>query len=461
MAPSGSGGLPPKSRRGTIPRRDPAKALGSELGTWVMGSPDTLSSARPARDLIRLAVASLISLASTVASAASDEGPEPPKLGPVSLKTGSGTIDLGVSLQLRADVRSIEGDDGRSGEVAISINRLRMSASGNFLDERVTFEVQLNTTPESFELVDVWIGFVFAPSLRLRLGQMKVPYTWYRQLSFTRLAFVDWSPTTAWFGSERQLGAMLHDDPAKSGWSYRLGVFTGENRRSSHAFRLAEIYGEPLENASGADGFAVADDVDPELVGTLRWTSDGFDAEQQVDWDGGPARFLLAASGAVNFDSDETEDFAGRASIDAWLKLRHFSMVATGYLALSKEVLDDDLIVAATGLNLEAAYLIDRKVELAARFALIDPTDALTDDARTRAERIIEGAVSEDEEERLRGRYGDAGTLLEEHELRLGVSYFLVGHSLRVQLDGGWIHRELRAGPRDDFEARTIVQLAF
>jgi hypothetical protein len=384
------------------------------------------------------------------------------RIGPVEWSLPAGTVELGFAAQLRADVLSRDAGDRRSEKLSLSVGRLRTTLRGGFFEDRLQFEFQANTTPATFELVDVWMSFAFDPSLQIRVGQMIVPYTWYRQISFSALSLVDWAPTTAWFGSERQFGLLLHDEAAdESPLSYRVGVFSGENRRASHAIRLRQYYGEPLRNRSAATEGRPTREVDPELVGTLRWSSPGFDGGAQTDFVGGPMRWSLAVSSALNFDADDTEDFVARSAVEGWLKVHHLSLLAIGYLGLSNETRGDDVIVAASGVNVEAAYRLGRAFEIAGRFALVIPTDALARDARTRARDIIDGAGSPEERDALVLQYENAGDTTREQEARLGLTYFVVGHSLKFQADAAWIQRELRGGTRNDVQARALLQLTF
>ena len=404
----------------------------------------------------------MLAIVAPSAQAETSEGGAESRIGPVEWGLGADTVGLGFAVQLRADVLSRDVGDRRSEELSLSIGRLRTTLRGGFFDDRFQFEFQANTTPATFELVDVWMSFAFDPSLQLRVGQMIVPYTWYRQISFSALSLVDWAPTTEWFGSERQFGLMLHDEAADdSPLSYRVGVFSGENRRTSHAIRLRQFYGEPIRNLSAATDGGPTREVDPELVGTVRWSSPGFDGDAQTDFAGGPIRWSLAVSSAANLDADDAEDFVARGAIEGWLKVRHLSVLAIGYLGLANETQGDDLIVAAGGVNVEAAYRLGRAFEIAGRFALVIPTEALVNDARTRARDIIDGAGSPEERDALVLQYENAGDTTREQEARLGLTYFVVGHSLKFQADAAWIQRELRGGTRDDVQARALLQLTF
>ena len=52
--------------------------------------------------------------------------------------------------------------------------------SSAFLEGRVRSSFQLNITPSSFELIDMWLMYSPADRASIRIGQFKVPYTRYR-----------------------------------------------------------------------------------------------------------------------------------------------------------------------------------------------------------------------------------------------------------------------------------------
>jgi len=385
----------------------------------------------------------------------------PPQLGPAWIDAGVGRIRLGLGTQLRVEVFSFDEDGGGENDVAFLVRRLRTTLSGRFLEERLSFAAQINTTAGNFELVDVWIDMEFLRALRIRFGQFKIPFDAYRQQSFSRLLLPDWSMPTGWFGAERQFGLMVHDAGSGPGLDYAFGTFTGQNRRAGHAVRLPRLYGEPVSNPSQVDGVGEIDRVHPEIVGSIRYATPGFSDESMSDRAGGPLRALVAAGGTFDVQPEEARDFRARASAEAWFKVRHVSVVALGYLGLVDPATREGAILGATGLTAQAAVRFRPRMEVAFRYAWVQLTEALSDDARDRARAVVDAAESPEDAARLDAQYADAGDLRWEHELLGGFTYFFVGHSLKWQIDLGWIHERTRERAGDDFRLRTHLQLAF
>jgi hypothetical protein len=372
--------------------------------------------------------------------------------------TGAGQLRIGLATQFRIDVTSDDDGAERRLRSAVLVRRLRTTLSGRFLDDRLSFAMQINTTAGNFELVDMWVDAELHSVVRLRVGQFKVPLDQYRQQSFTRLLLVDWARTTAWFGAERQFGVMVHD-AATGRVDYRFGVFTGQNRRAGHAISLPQLYGEPVSNPSRVDGIGEVDEVHPELIGSLRFTSVGFSDSSLSDRVGGPLRTLFALSSAVDFDPEPGRDFRARFVGEAWAKVAHVSLQAIGYLGFVDGTTRDGLL-PAVGANLQAAYRLSPSFEVAARYGVVPLSSALSDDARDRAADLVEAAPTPEEAASLTAQYADAGALRWEQELTVGGTWFVVGHGLKLQSDLGWIHQGRRDGDQDDFRARLMLQLA-
>lgn len=385
----------------------------------------------------------------------------PTQLGPAMIDAGAGRIRLGLSTQLQSTF--FDGDEGggaRSLDANVLIRRLRTVISGRFLEDRLSFAFQLNTTPGNFEVLDMWIDLEIRSMFRVRLGQFKVPFTAYRQQSFSRTMLVDWSLASVWFGAERQLGVMVHDE-ASGPFDYAIGVFTGQNRRASFNTGLAELYGEPVTNPSRVDGIGEVDRIHPEIVGSLTYRSPGYSSSSLSDRSGGPLRYLLVFSSAVDIQPEEARDDAARFGLEAWFKYAHWSIVTTTYASLNETTQTDRFILGAAGGHVQTAYRFTQQFELALRYALVALTPSLSDDARDRGQAIIQSAATPEETEALRAQYGDAGDLRSEQEVTLGGSWFIVGHSLKFSADAGWLWRALRGGDRHDLRIRLQAQLSF
>ncbi len=392
----------------------------------------------------------------------SSESEWPTKLGPLEIRGDVGHLRFGLATQFRVGLESREGAMGRADEVSVSVRRLRTTLRGGFFDDRLTYAFQLNVVPGAFELIDAWLDGEIVEGLHLRVGQMKVPFTRYRLQSFTRLLLADWAESTRYLGGERQLGLLVSGDPAHASLYYSVGVFTGQNRRAGHGVGQPILYGEPVLNPSDAgDGFGGVNSVHPEVVGLLSHGSEGMDTNHLTDETRGPLRYLLTFSAAVDLDPIVALDHLARFAPEAWLKIGGLTLVGVGYLGLSLASVDQRVLVSTYGFDLEAAYRFDRTFEIAARDAWTRVGGDLSADARSRADGLIAMAADPMEMATLTAQYQNVGLLVASNELTFGLNVYLIGDSLKWQTDGTWYHRTRRDGDREDFRARTQIQLAF
>jgi len=387
----------------------------------------------------------------------------PTRLGPFQIVTDIGRVRFGLATQMRLQYDNFDNGDGtRTSATTALIRRLRTSMSGRFLDDRLSFAFQLNSVPGAFELIDMWVDGEILDDIRLRMGQLKIPFTRYRLQSFTRLLLDDWADPTFYFGAERQLGFMVHDGPDNPTFDYSVGLFAGENRRAGHAVGLTTLYGEPIVNESDFEaGIGKVDDFHPELVVMVGHGSEDFSTSALTDASGGGFRYLLTLSGAADFTPVATEDMVARIAPEAWFKYEGLSVVAVGYIGLVETAVNPEVILGMTGMNLEVAYRISRWIEVATRWSQTLISEDLSTDARTRADGIIAGATTPEEMAALAEQYSSTGLLRAINELTLGFNVYFIGHSLKWQTDATWRHRGRRSGDADDARVRTQLQLAF
>ncbi len=354
-------------------------------------------------------------------------------LGPVALRGDFGSLRLAMAAQLRGTLsHDANGTDGVFG-----LRRLRLWVRARFLDERVAFRLQLDASPRSPELVDLWVQGRARPGLAFRLGQTKVPLSHYWDRSFTGTVFVDWPLTVRYF-TGRSTGLLAFDPRRDRTWGWDLGVFTGEASRAANGFREPTIYGEPRFNRSSFRGYVAPNTPHPELAGRVRWR-------------GRP--LTLAASAAWDMRPTYTQDQLARFALDGELRSERFGFYAGGFLSLFEDR-DGDPILGLGGSHLEARARLHERVDLGLRYVTIVRSEALRDDARAYATQHVAEAPEEAD------RYQGVGDLRAEHELALALAVYAVGHDLKWQTDATW-RREAGATDRNELLARTQVQLAF
>lgn len=399
------------------------------------------------------------------ARAEGQDGPE--RVGPFTLTSADGKhrVSLGFVGQLRFELTNRGGafgaSGGRSTEHAIVLRRVRSLLGASLLEGRLNLGFQLSTAPGSVELMDLWADYRFLPGLRLRLGQFKTPFGRYRWVSFTRLVLVDWPIAAQRFGSERQIGVMLHDGQKDdTPWSWAAGVFAGYGARASFATGLARSYAEPLPNPSNLLDPAAPGAIHPEIFVRLAHNAEGIDAETNSDLRASGFRHSVGLSVAYDFQPVVARDFSLRISPELLLKIHGVSLNLVGYFGFFEKSDGGDFAFGAWGLTGEAAWRFARHFEVSLRGSFVDLLDELRDDARLRAATRLAAATGETRAA-LEKQYASAGVADTSLEVAVGFNVYLVGHSLKWQTDVAWLRSDSPYETTDAIRVRTQAILAF
>ncbi|MFO0601721.1 MAG: hypothetical protein U0324_01045 [Polyangiales bacterium] len=374
-------------------------------------------------------------------AAAAQSTPAPPAPAPAA--PASLTPTLVAQLRFTAS----EALDGAAPSPLLEVRRLRAGLRGSALGGRLSGAVVLNATPAALELIDAWAEFALTPTLRLRGGQSKQPFTAYRMRSFTELAFVDWALVTRVFGGERQLGFELHDRGAPRATEFSVGLWGGATVRSAHGQGVAAAYGEPVTNLSDLRAYALPDAPHPELTGRFVWRSPR-EAAVRVD---------LGVSASVDLRPVEAHDLRAAVAPEAAVAAGPLRLELTGYLGAA-DLVERPALGLLAGVLAELQGRVGERAVVALRYARVELGDALRADARARADRLVNAAPA-DQRAALQRRYGDAGRVAYDQELTVGASVRLVGAALSAQADFGWLRTARDAGDRDELRGRAQLQL--
>jgi len=400
--------------------------------------------------------------------APADDGPPPvPDRPRLEIQSGDGqsSIRFQLAVQLQYYFQNVDRGPNadRENDDAVIFRRIRPVISGSLLTESLTYRLHLNLVPGALELMDFWFNYRFHAQAQMLVGQNKVPFTRYRLDSFQDTPLVDWSNPTRFFGAERQLGVMLHNDVSRPPrWEYQLGVYTGDNARASNGVGLSRTYGETPANPSNLTDPAPPSGFHPEIVAHLGYNHPDMNVRRPSDLEGGPLRYSFGLSAAWDIRPTPTEDWALRLAPEVLIKAHGFMAQGVFYAAFWDDVAtDDSFALGAVAALLQTSYVIRRRVEIALRYSLVHITEDLRNDARTRADGIIADAADDEEAEALTRRYASVGHVIREHELNLGVTVYAVATTLKLAIDGGLLGHERDDGTRWDFRLRTQAQLAF
>lgn len=378
----------------------------------------------------------------------------PNRLGPasISINPQGDRVSLGLTTQTQFNLNQqfAGGGASKARDHSLAFRRLRFVLGGSFLNDRVRSSLQLNLMPGALELMDFWISvspqrYSYAT---FRFGQYKIPFTRYRAQSFSVLSMTDWSPLTRWFGAERQLGLEVFNSAASiSGWEYVFGIFTGMNARGSHAVGLTEYYGNRPVNPSNLAGPAIPAQLHPEFVGRIARNFGKIDTSESSDLARGPLRASFGLSGTWDLQPVAQEDFPMRLAAEALIKVHGLYINAVNYMGWFKGTQGTDF--GSIGLLLESGYRFDRTWELALRYSGLLITDALQQDAQAYA------AANPTAENT------DVGRRSSDQEFALAGTSYVIGNSLKFQLEGAWRTMGTLDGRRNALRLTAQLQFQF
>lgn len=389
---------------------------------------------------------------------------DPSVLGPFELRLASQAHALQFDLvtQLRASYSDTQAAPTapRAADGSVEVRRLRPMLRGSIFNGAAELFLHLNLTPGSLELLDLYAQFTLHPQARLRIGQFKIPYTQYRALAFMQLQASDWSLTSRYLGGERQMGIILHNDYERPvGFTYAVGVFSGVNARRSHGIGMGLLYGEKLQNPSDLVAPAPLGVPHPELALHMGYAQRALHPERTSDPQRGPVRLGGFFSAAYDLRPTPALDFSLRLAAEVQLKVRGLSTHAVGYVAFFNGDGRADLRPAFYGALVQTGYRLTSRWELSLRYAGVFSTAALRADARTRADGLI-AAASPTSRDALALQFRAAGMLELDQALDLLIDQYLIGHGLKVQLEGSWLRQQVSGVALDGVRARLQLQIA-
>jgi len=347
----------------------------------------------------------------------------------------------------------------RTDKLTMEARRLRFTLSGTVYDANLFYKVHLSLAPNSLELMDFYFNYEYCPCLQFRFGQYKTPFTRYRIQSFQRLIFVDWAIVSKYFGTERQTGFAFHNGYERPPqYGYILGVFSGNNARASHAIGLSEVYGDDVPNPSDLADPGTIDEFHPELFLHLAYNGNNINISSNSDEAKTGLRYSFGLSGVWDLFPTDYYDFSLRLSPELLVKYRGLSALAVGYIGYSEFGAPSKIKPAMAGGLFQAGYRISERYEMVVRYALVDFTTRLTDNAGRRAEQLISDSGDDPDVIAL---YQNAGKVLKECELAAVLTIYISGNFLKLQNECGWLRHCYTDDNQDDYRLRSQFQLSF
>lgn len=420
---------------------------------------------RPASRFTSLAPSVLVGVALLSTAPRSGWAEASPPVFRIATDDGQSSLRLQIAAQIRW---SYEYADAGTGESAASSNdiqfrRLRLILGGSLVTERLTYRLHLNLVPGAVELVDFWSDYQLHEQLSMRLGQFKVPFTRYRLGSWSNRPVLEWSHPTRYFGAERQIGLMLHNNVGRPPrFEYQVGLYTGVNARASNGVAIPRVFGTDRPNLSALVDPAAPSSFHPEVGLHLAYNHGDISVRGPQDFEGGGPRFSVGLSGVWDARPTAGQDMALRLAPEVIFKLHGFCLWGVFYMAFWDHVTDDEGIdLGFLGGVAQASYVFLDRYEVGLRYTNVSILDALRRDARAQADQRIAAVDDDEAQAALARRLSSVGLLEAEHELTLGFSVFALERTLKFGVDGGLMIHQRTDGNRYDMLIRVQAQLGF
>ena len=326
----------------------------------------------------------------------------------VTIKSGDNSINFGAWGQFRwvgDDKEDFDGDASGSGvgredgfSSSFSIPRLRAYFQGTvyrpWIGYRFELEFSTTNTDGSNKIKDGYVELTRVRMAAVRLGQYKVPFSLQELNSDQRGEFPERAITNAKFAAGRDLGVMLWGTTADKKFGYQAGIFNGGGEgRSQDDQKLmgaARVWTAPLGEYKASEGPL-------ENTGAF------------VFHVGAGVRTGETARGSATPGVFERVDNERAWNVETAVRVWRVFGTAE-YFQMTDEL--ENPVEAPTlksrGWHAQVGVMVVPKhLEIAARYAVINPDRDASDAAVT--------------------------------EKRLALSYFLSGHAIKLQLDGGRI----------------------
>ena len=317
---------------------------------------------------------------------------------------------------------------------AMMIRRTRLKFDGFAYDPRLVYKLELSVSnrdngqviPEGNNaaniVLDAVLKYNFSPGWYLWFGQTKLPGNRERVISSQELQFVDRSALNSNFTLDRGVGIQLrHEHNLGNGVLREIGsISMGDGRNLT------------IDNVGGYEYTGRI-----EYLPFGEFTNDGDYFGSDLEREESP-KLSLAVSYDYNAHATRAQGFRGdflephkdlkTFFIDAMFKYKGFSSMLE-YADKSSEgspETPDGVFYTGRGINFQMGYLFPGNFEIAGRYTSIHPDN-----------------ISGDEDF---------------SELTLGLSRYIVGHSLKVQSDITHINNDVSP---DEMRFRFQVELSF
>ncbi|MDP8225556.1 MAG: porin [Candidatus Lernaella stagnicola] len=406
-----------------------------------------------------LILAAVVFLGAAAIPATAADSPRPPKFNVVG-NDGVSSLKIGLSAQMLYEYYQKDmGDDAHSVYTStLFFKRIRPSLAGTLVDPRLSFKFQADVAPGKLDLLDYYVNFKAHEWFAVQAGQYKIPFTRYRLNSYKNLQLVDWPLTAKYFGGERQMGLQFHNSNHRF-FEYQAALLTGMYG-DKNGTGLSKVTGEAVLNTWNMVESQAVNEFHPAVAARVLGKIFEIDTSTVTDFAKKGPRLAVGAGSIYDANPVVMRDFSFRPAAELFFKAYGASVYGAyfaGFYEQNGEA--DKRELGMTGMHVEGGYLALPWLEVAGRYARVDVTDTLQDDAAEYAAAQIAAA---DDPDAAGLQYGKAGSMGSESEAAVGLNFYLRGHAIKLANEAAWLtHVDKDDESLQDFRFRSMMQVAF
>jgi len=264
-------------------------------------------------------------------------------------------------------------------EFAFSAPFARFGLKGNLFSKSFKYLFLAELGKGSAQLQYYYGDYTLVPDyFAVRVGQQQRPFSRLYLVPIGKGQFVSANPTLKAFGDATDLGLELHN--GQPTFEYTVGMFNGTTSKSTFTGNAVV---DPLTGKGSVQGGAFANvpkRFQPAFVARVGFNHGGIEPYTESDLEGGGFRAAVGAAGYMAFDLDDDKASSLRGTVDALIKCRGFSTNLAVYAASKQSgAAFGDRALEATGLSVQAGYLVAARVEPVVRYAAVLPKGAHND----------------------------------------------------------------------------------
>ncbi len=359
------------------------------------------------------------------------------KDGKTTVEFSKAKISLSNRVQIRYTYQNPEDPEAPS-RGSFRTRRAKTKFEGWIYNPALTFKLQMNW-PDQNPIEDAYVDYDVTGGdkvFRIRGGQYKVPFGRQELTSSGKQQFVDRSIVSGEFAKGRDFGLQIHGIAANGQFSWAAGAFNGTGRTGKDADTDGESGDEFLVKENDNNKLQTNARVVYQPFGDIEYSESDFESKDRPLFAVGAGYERNSRHGTT----DGNDILRKVVGVDTSFKFKGLSIFAEYFDRTNElEVIDDvdgdgtldDDDFGSDGLHAQIGYfIIPKKLEVALRYASIDPNDAVSSDDLT--------------------------------ERGIALNWFWNKHNLKLQADYRILEDDAESRESDEEkEARVQVQFIF